>query len=179
MKKTKLLLLFVLLMVFCLFLSGCSSKENTNLVNNEVISGDVTNTTKAKISVTVPDGWAVVGGSILPAQYMKNTASFLAKEEPSFQSKDLAGVVAEAKSMFETAFDNVTYVGSDEDITVDNKDAKKFTFTCEISGMQMKYTYVFMFVNNSVYAITFADLATTFDSLASDYNTILGNISFQ
>ena len=51
-----------------------SSDEVTDASNNNIEN------TEVQITVTVPDGWEVVEGSVLPVQYMKNTASFMIKE---------------------------------------------------------------------------------------------------
>ena len=45
--------------------------------------------------------------------------------------------------------------------------------------MQMKYEYVYLFVGEKVFAITFGDLAATFDSLSADYEQILKGIRFE
>jgi predicted RNase H-like HicB family nuclease len=131
-----------------------------------------------RIVVEPPTGWEPVTGSVLPVQYLKNTASFMVKEEP-FQGKTLDEVVTEAKAAFDYAFDNVAYIGEAESITIDEKDAKKIIFTCKISNMQMKYEYVYLFAGSGVYAITFGDLEDNFDSQAADYEEILGNIHFE
>jgi hypothetical protein len=43
----------------------------------------------------------------------------------------------------------------------------------------MKYMYVYLFVVNDTYAITFGDQQSTFDSLSSDYQTILNAITIK
>lgn len=132
----------------------------------------------ASILTKPPTGWEKVQGSVLPVQYLKNTASYMIKEEP-FQGKNLDEVITEAKAAFENAFDDVAYIGETESITIDEKDAKRIIFTCKISNMQMKYEYVYLFVGSGVYAITFGDLEDNFDSQAADYEEILGNIHFE
>ena len=97
----------------------------------------------------------------------------------AFTGDALDDVVEAAKSSFESAFDNVKYSGNTETVTVDGKDARKLIFTCDVSGMQMKYEYVYLFVGSDVYAITFADIAENFDGLKSDYEKILMDISFK
>lgn len=132
---------------------------------------------EVSISVAMPEGWTPVEGSVLPAQYMKDTASFMIKQE-AFSGPGLDEVVEQAKSSFESAFGNVQYIGDTQTVTVDGKDARKLVFTCEVSSMDMEYEYVYLFVGNDVYAITFADLAESFDSLIQDYDAILETIQF-
>jgi hypothetical protein len=129
------------------------------------------------IDITPPEGWEPVEGSVLQVQYMKNTASFMMKDEP-FSSDTLDKVVDEAIGIYENAFDNLTTQGDVENITVDGKEARKLTFTCTISKMNMKYQYVYLFVEGKTYVITFGDLADNFDSLLADYEIILDNIHF-
>jgi hypothetical protein len=131
-----------------------------------------------KIEITPPSGWEPVEGSVIPVQYLKDTSSFMVKQEP-FQSTALDDVISEAKGAFEGSFEGVTYAGDAEGITVDGKDARKLIFTCEVSGMQMKYEYVYLVAGGSVYAITFGGPADTFDSLSADYEQILADIRFQ
>lgn len=131
-----------------------------------------------EIVITPPDGWVKNDGSVLPVHYMNGTASFMAKEE-SFSNATLDEVVDEALGMFQNSFDNVEVVGEVEPITVDDKDARKLTFTCTVGTMQMKYTYVYLFAADKTFAITFGDLAASFDSLSGDYETILSTIRFE
>ncbi len=183
--KTAIKFNLVLLSVF--LLAGCGTTDTGKTTESvkdlikstsEAQPESVNQNTTKEISVTVPDGWEPVEGSVLSVQYMKNTASFMAKKE-NFSSKDLDEVVKEAKTIFEKIFDGVEYIGNVETIQVDGKDARKFIFTCEISGLKMEYLYAYTLVDNQIYAITFGDLTTTFDNLSSDYNTILGNIKFK
>lgn len=129
------------------------------------------------IEVSMPDGWQQVEGSVLPVQYMKNTDSFMVKEE-LFTGSTLDAVVEEALEIYGNTFDNLNVQGEVEPITIDNKDARKLTFTCVVSKMNMKYIYVYLFVEGKIYVITFGGLEDSFDSLSSDYETILKNIKF-
>jgi hypothetical protein len=100
-------------------------------------------------------------------------------KKENFQSTAMDDVVAEAKGAFESAFDDVSYAGEPESMTIDGNDACKIIFTCKVSGMQMKYEYLYLFAGGDVYAITFGDLNDTFDSLAADYEQILADIRFE
>lgn len=133
---------------------------------------------EVSIKITPPEGWTPVEGSVLQVQYMKNTASFMVKAEPLFAGKTLDDVSAEAISIFKTTFDDFTLEGEPKSISVDGKEAVKVTFTCTVSKLNMKYQYVYLFVNNTVYSITFGDLADSFDSYSADYETILSQIKF-
>lgn len=133
---------------------------------------------ETKISIAPPAGWEPVVGSVLPVQYMKNTASFMVKQE-NFSGKTVDDVVMGAKKIFERSFKEVVYADEAEAITVDGFDARKLVFTCTVSKLQMKYEYIYLFVGENVYAITFGDLANTFDSLAADYEQILKDLRFE
>jgi hypothetical protein len=129
------------------------------------------------IEIAPPDGWTQMQGSVLPVHYMKGTASFMAKAEP-FSSTNLDDVVKEALGMYQKSFENLKVQGEIEAFTVDEKDARRLTFTCTVSKMNMKYLYVYLFAGDKTYVITFGDLESTFDTLSSDYETILNNIKF-
>ncbi|MGE5423458.1 MAG: hypothetical protein ACM3QW_09355 [Ignavibacteriales bacterium] len=184
MKKMTVIILGLILMIA---LVGCGTQKAS--VDNQKPSGEVqtstgtqpsptTSTAEAKITITPPSGWEPVAGSVIPVQYMKNTASFMVKQEP-FSGNTVDDVVKEAQKIFEKSFEDVAYVSEIETITVGGLDARKIVFTCTISNMQMKYEYVYLFVGQDVYAITFGDLATTFDSLSADYEQILKDIRFE
>ncbi|HNW05023.1 MAG TPA: hypothetical protein PKI76_06530 [Oscillospiraceae bacterium] len=130
------------------------------------------------IEIAPPEGWTKNEGSVLPVHYMKNTASFMVKDEP-FSGATLDEVVGEALGIYQNAFENLTVIGEAEPFTVDEKDARKLTFTCTVGGMQMKYLYVYLFAADQTYVITFGDLAESFDGLAADYETILSDIRFR
>lgn len=164
--------------------ASSDNKKTADEVQNSSNASDVSTSEsqetpkEVKIVVSPPEGWNPVVGSVLPVQYMKNTASFMVKEE-KFSSKTVNDVVKEAKTYFENAFGNVKYIGEPEDIIVGGLEAQKIVFTCKVSSMQMKYEYVYLFAGGKAYAITFGDLENTFDSLSSDYEQILNNISFE
>ena len=130
-----------------------------------------------QITVALPEGWARVEGSVLEHQYMKGTASFILKPE-NYTGETLDDVVAEALEILGGAFGSLETEGDPESITVDGRDAKKVTFTCTVSGLEMKYTYVFVFVGEETYVFTFGDAAATFDSLTADYDQILSGTKF-
>ena len=149
-----------------------SSTTNTDTGSQDKQAGDVV------VEITPPDGWTPVEGSVLPVHYMKGTASFMVKAEP-FSKATLDDVVTEALGMYQKSFDNLNVQGEVEPYTVDEKDARKLTFTCTISKMNMKYVYVYLFAADKTYVITFGDLASSFDSLNDDYETILSSIRFK
>lgn len=132
-----------------------------------------------KIEIVPPSGWQAVEGSVLPVQYMKGTASFMVKEEALFTAKALDDVISEAKGYFEKSFKSVSYEGEAKTLSVDGKDARQIMFVCTVSGMKMKYEYVYLYAGGKVYAITFGNLADQFDSLSDDYEQILADIRFR
>lgn len=158
--------------------SSSENKKNTNEVQNPGNTSDKKTQGEVKVVITPPAGWNPVQGSVLPVQYLKNTASFMAKKE-NFTGKNIGDVVKEAKEIYSRSFKDVKYVGEVENITIDGKEAGKIIFTCNISNMQMKYEYVYLFVDEKVYVITFGDLEKTFDSLSADYEKILNDIKFE
>lgn len=160
---------------------GASTSKNETEASNSQPSADTASQGKQEgavaIEITPPDGWAKVEGSVLPVQYMKGTASFMVKAEP-FSSTNLDDVVKEALGIYQKSFENLKVLGEVEPFTVDEKDARKLTFTCTISKLNMKYLFVYLFVADKTYVITFGDQESTFDTLAADYETILNNIRF-
>ncbi len=179
MKKKKLLLL-TLVFFISLGLPGCKDggNQSEDIVPAEEAANAVEIADEVKISIVPPEGWKPVEGSVLQVHYGNETASFMVKTE-SFPVDSLDSVVEEAKDIFTSTFDDVQYIGEPERITIDGKDARKFTFTCEVSSMKMKFEYAYLYVGNEVYAITFGDLADHFDSLISDYEKILSDIKFE
>jgi len=170
--KRRLLVLAIFMAIF-LVLTGCNDESSSPADANPAEPAATVN-----ISIVPPEGWEPVEGSVLQVQYLKGTASFMVKDE-NFTGDALDAVVEEAKEIFTGSFDNVEYLGEPEYITVDGKDGVKLLFTCEISSMKMKYEYVYLFVGDDVYAITFGDLADNFDKLSADYEAILGAIKFE
>jgi predicted small lipoprotein YifL len=194
MKKYIALFLIVMMVVS---LCACGQKGSDSLSESSDIPGASASETETEapggdadavsqdkqegavtIEITPPDGWTRVEGSVLPVQYMKGTASFMVKAEP-FSSATLDDVVNEALGIYQKSFDNLKVQGEVEPLTVDEKDARKLTFTCTVSTMDMKYLYVYLFAADKTYVITFGDQESTFDTLAADYETILSDIKFR
>ena len=130
------------------------------------------------IEVTPPEGWKPVEGSVLPVQYVKNTASFMVKQE-QVAGDTLAVLIDETIAACGEAFGKLEVQGADEDIIIDGYDSKKLTFTCVVSKMNMKMQYIYLFIGGKPYLIVFGDLADSFDSLSGDFSTILKNIKFK
>jgi len=169
-----------------LFITGCGTtntiQDKTPINDSSQNPGTAAKAPKTGVNginptVNVPEGWKPVEGSILKIQYLKGTTSFMAKPE-SFNTTDLDEVTAQAVSMFKDAFTNVETLGATEKITVDGKDARKLLFTAEVAGVKMKYEYVYVLVDNQIYAITFGGSASDFDDLQADYRAILDGIKF-
>jgi predicted small lipoprotein YifL len=189
----KKILVSVLSLVLILSLSACGKKTpvETTPTNNSAQTTNNTqpqapttqdtssNTDKKEVTIEIepPTGWTPVEGSVLPVQYMKETTSFMVKSEP-YQSKDLDGVVEEAKSIFEGVFDEVKFIGDVESLEIDGRDAKKMVFSCTVMSLDMKYEYYFLFVKGKVYVITFGGLSTSLDSLSEDFAQIIKDIRF-
>ncbi len=175
------MLLLILIMAVSLFACG-QEKSETPTEAADASSTAVSETEASEgvveIEITPPDGWTPVEGSVLPVQYMKGTASFMVKEEP-FSGSTLDDVASEALGMYQESFDNVKVQGEAEPFTVDDKDARKLTFTCTIGSLNMKFLYVYLFVEDRTFVITFGDQESTFDALAADYETILSDIRFK
>jgi len=158
-KNKKIIMMIMLCLILMITFSACSSQK-TPVENQKAGKGQassavqtesksVTNKAEAKINIIPPSGWKPVEGSVLQVQYMKNTASFMVKSEP-FSQKNIDEVVIEAKRIFSDTFDEAKFEGEPETVTVDGKDARKLIFTCKVSGMQMKYEYVYLFVGEKV-----------------------------
>lgn len=175
----KILLFFLMLSVLLIASCADSNSSNTSSPSNSSSQqSNTTNTASEKINVTVPDGWKAVEGSVLEYHYMKNTASFMIKKE-AFSETALDGVISAAEGIFKQTFTGYKKIGATEKIKVGGKDAQKIIFTCEVGKIKMKYMYVYLFVGNDTYAITFGDQQSTFDSLSSDYKTILNSITIK
>lgn len=188
--KKSFISIFCIILVFILCSCGNKATVETNKTSNETSPKvDQSSTTKENstaptlakdvtIEILPPAGWEPNKDSVLPVHYMKETTSFMVKQEP-YQSKDLEGVISEAQEIFKGAFDDVKFEVESEDLTIDGKEAKKMIFTCKVSGMEMKYEYDFLFVEEKVYVITFGGLSDSFDSLSSDYEQIINDIRFK
>lgn len=61
---------------------------------------------KSGISVSLPEGWAKVEGSVLEHQYLKNGASFMIKEETALNGKTLNEAVKIAKQNISNYFND-------------------------------------------------------------------------
>ena len=69
-----------------------------------IVCAVIAQTQQSKISVSLPDGWTKVQGSVLEHQYLKNGASFMIKEETSLNDKMLNDAVNTARQGLEKYF---------------------------------------------------------------------------
>lgn len=191
--KRYLSLVFIFILVVLLSACGQKEQEDSQGASGTFASGSETEASSGEtgagtasqnkqegdvtIEITPPIGWTKNEDSAIPVHYMKDSASFMVKEEP-FDSETLDDAVNEALEIYQKSFENFKLQGEVEPFTVDEKDARKLTFTCTINKINMKFLYVYLFAADRTYVITFGDQESTFDALASDYETILNNIRF-
>jgi hypothetical protein len=179
MKRNHILLILVL-SVSLLLASGCggtSSPAGTTKATSAPTASVTQGTTASgkQLMVTMPEGWDKVVGSTSLYQYMKGTQSFIGQIEP-FMAKTLDGVVDEATAIYAKSFSGYQLVKGPDSITVGGLDARSLQITCKIAGLDMKYRYVYVFVGDDLYALTFGDLASTFDNLAADQQSVLDSV---
>lgn len=179
MKNILIILVIVIGAGLTFYFFTNSGKENLNNDQKDnVATTQISDARKTfQVEVDVPEGWEAVEGSVLDIQYLKNTASFMIKTE-SFSTTDLSEVANQAISIFQGAFDNVSLVEEVSDVKIAGYDAKEFTFTAQVSSLSMKYRYIYTIVDGQVYAITFADMESTFDDLNDDFQSIINSIRF-
>lgn len=171
-----------------LSLSACGGETTTTTAapgETTTAAENVTATTAAPaagetIKIPPPAGWTPNEDTVILAQYMKSTASFMVKTENGLLGKDLDTMAEQAKSQISGAFDNMRYIGGNEKIKVGGKDAVQFVFTCTVASMDFKYAYIYIPAQGNVYSLTFGDLVSTYDgNVAPDFDMILDSITFE
>jgi hypothetical protein len=153
---------------------GSTTAPSTSRVNSPITVGPVI----AQVRVTVPDGWKAVEKATVPAQYLKDGVTFIAKTE-SYATTELDPTLNQALTAYKSAFANVAVQGQTQTLKVDGHDARKLVFTCEVASMKMKYINVFTRVGGQTWVITFGGGADSFDKLEADYQAILDKIKFE
>lgn len=130
----------------------------------------------AALNVTMPEGWAAVEGAVIDIHYMKGTTSFMVKPEP-FTETEIGAVTAKAIEIYKSTFTNVVLLGEPAPIQIAGVEGRKFVFTGEVGGLQMKYLSAYFMLGGKTYAATFGGLTADFDTLAPEYDAILGQLS--
>jgi hypothetical protein len=137
---------------------------------------------KSGISVSLPEGWAKVEGSVLEHQYLKNGASFMIKEETALNGKSLNDAVAMAKQQIGKYFKDYKLL-KEEKITVDGKDAKSITYnySAQAGKITLKMTMhtVYVMVNGKCQTLSFGSTTSQFNSLMPDIQYIIKNVKFR
>ncbi len=172
MKRNRILLVLVL-SVSLLLAAGCGGTASPAGTTEATPAPTVTS--GKQLMVTMPEGWDKVEGSTSLHQYLKGTQSFIGQIEP-FAAKTLDGVVDEATAIYAKSFTGYQLLEGPDSLKVGGLDARSLKITCKIAGMDMKYRYVYVFVGDDLYTLTFGDLASTFDNLAADQESILDNV---
>jgi hypothetical protein len=135
----------------------------------------------SKITVSLPNGWTKVEGSVLEHQYMKGTASFMIKNEYVLDGKNLDDAIVEVKKTFEKSFKGISF-SETENLQVDGHNAKGLNFIYSVSfgnsSMNMKMYCIYTSVNAKCYVISFADLEDMYDALSSNIQEIIKGIKF-
>jgi len=168
--------------VFCVLFVCCSGTvDNSSASSSNPAASPSAVQNKLKITVSLPDGWSPVQGSVLEHQYMKETASFMIKEERSLGSRSLDDAISEVKQQIGKYFENVDFTA--ENVTkVDGYDARSITFTYAVKvagmAMSMKMQSVYVMVDQRCQNISFGDASDKFDALSSDIQQILQGIKF-
>ena len=77
---------------------------------------------------------------------------------------------------YEGLYENIEFV---EDLTVDEKPAKKYTFTSDFSGMDMRYTQIIFFNKNQVYSLTYTSTAEKHQTYMNVLNAVANSFKFK
>ena len=68
---------------------------------------------------------------------------------------------------------------SEEDLTVDGVDAKKYTYTLSISGMKYKFSQIIFFNKRQVYTLTYTATEAKYSSYINVLNTVAETFKFK
>lgn len=177
----KSMLLFLAVVAFTVACNRSTAEKAQNQLVDESVAEPQT-PKEVAISVTLPDGWTKVEGSVLEHQYGKGTASFMIKNEYALNGKGLDEAVREAKEQIGKYFDNADF--SDiETIRIGGQDARSITYTYTVKAagmnMSMKMQGVYVMINSKCYLISFGDMESSFDALAADFEQLLNGIQFE
>lgn len=136
---------------------------------------------KSYITVSLPEGWAKVQGSVPEHQYLKNGASFMVKEETVLNGKTLNAAVAVAKQQIGKFFTDAVFAPN-EPMKIDGHDACSMTFCYSAKAgnlvMKMKMLSVYVMVGTKCQTISFGSFADQFEQLSADKPKILQSIKF-
>jgi hypothetical protein len=136
---------------------------------------------KSSITVSLPEGWTKVEGSVLEHQYLKDGASFMIKEETLLNGKSLNDAVTIAKQQISQYFKDYKLLKEDG-IKVDGKDAKSIVYSYSVQAgkmhLQMQMQTIYVMVNGKCQTVSFGSVSKQFDSLASDIELIIKSIKF-
>ncbi|HOO84567.1 MAG TPA: hypothetical protein PLS94_08395 [Prolixibacteraceae bacterium] len=166
-----LLRISFLAVLFLFQFTSCNKADDPNPVTKSVL----------KITVSLPDGWTPVSGSVLEHQYMKGTASFMIKEEKALNNMDLDEAVEKAIDVLSSTFNNFSSTDP-EAMLVDGHEALSIIFAYNVSVggtvIQMKMQSVYVMVNQQCQLIAFGDQESLFANLSNDISQILAGIKF-
>ena len=131
-----------------------------------------------KINIPLPEGWTASIDAAKDLRYRKGTANLTVKQDSALAGKNLDAVVSKAKAEISVDFKNAKYIGETEKNKVGGRDAAKLSWTANVSGMDFKYTYIYIPVDNTVYIVAFEDLLVNFDKYLTDIDPILQSVTF-
>lgn len=165
-----------------IFLSACGQSAVSEAVSSVetvsvAVSSEVVTAPPVTVTAALPDGWMSIE-STLPVHlnYINDTASIMVSQND--MTGALADVVAQSKIDVGKIYYSISYIGTDESIKVDGRDAVRYTFNCKYSSIDKKYQYIYVTVGEYTYCIIFGDYQDTFDSHAAEYEKFLADIKF-
>lgn len=136
---------------------------------------------KSNISVSLPEGWTKVEGSVLEHQYLKNGASFMIKEETMLNGKSLNEAVVIVQQKIGNYFDNYKLL-KEKSVTVDGITGKSITYhySVRMAGMKVNMTMqtVYVMVKGKCQTLSFGATETEFSKIIADIPKIIKSIKF-
>jgi len=195
LKTLKVTALFIIF-AYMLLASGCGSPaksdNNSKPAKTESSTAETSKTGQKdsqtptaapagnpKITVTAPAGWNKVEGSTAIIQYLKEGSSFIVTADNMPSDSQTPDTFADyVKGRFNKTFNGVKFE-STENIKIAGIEGRKISFTCQVSGIIMKYNAYYAFKDKKAYTFTCGTLADKFDGLKGDYEAFMSSVKFE
>lgn len=169
---TAAILMVVLALGFCACTQNSVGEVDVNAPSGMKLASDKA----ADFKMYVPDSWLIDTASAAPCAYVSeiDSTNVTAVRVPT-QTQSADEYWQTYADDFKNSFKNYTLITDGEKTTISGKDAKKYVYTAELTGVAYKYCTVICISNANTFIITYTAQGDYYDKNFDAFVSVCNN----
>ena len=174
----KLFPVFVIVLAATAVFAGCSKQDSSaGMAATSDQNQPAAPAVMQKLVVTAPDGWTANKNN--PNVMMKGPSSYIISTDSMPGNANTPDTYVDfAKSQFQKNFKNVAF-GPVSSLSVSGNEARRLEWSCQVSGIDFSYIYLYVFNTGHAYTLTCASMKSDLPKMKPDFESIIASAKLE